>query len=220
MTRADHRRPPARAARRQQRPRRSGSGVRAAIVAGAALATVVAFILTKESSTSATDEGPRLSVVPNGGAAAPAATPSTAASINSAKADRKPPTSTAPAAPKGPSSAPVDTGPTSPVFRSGQWIVVLDKYPTDVGMGAESVAKATAAKLVAAGVPAKTMLVDGQYPGLTNSASGPWRNTWVVYLGPGASSVQMLNLCSDPKTQRAYNNPACPTYEPAVAPGS
>ena len=43
------------------------------------------------------------------------------------------------------------------------------------------------------------MLVDGQYPGITNSSLAPVTGTWVVYLGPGTSSEQILNLCLDPK---------------------
>ncbi len=103
------------------------------------------------------------------------------------------------------------------MFKRGQWIAVLDKYPTDVGMQADQLAKGAAAKLIAAGVPAKAMLVDGQYPGIANSSLEPITGTWVLYLGPGTTSQQMENLCSAPKTQRAYNSPACPTYEPAVA---
>jgi hypothetical protein len=87
-------------------------------------------------------------------------------------------------------------------------------------MDADKSAKAAASKLTLAGIPAKAMLVDGQYPGLTNSSSmTPVTNTWVVYLGPGTSSAQMLNVCLDPRTQAAYSSPACPTYEPASAPG-
>jgi hypothetical protein len=114
----------------------------------------------------------------------------------------------------------VNTGAESPAFKRGQWIVQIDKYPTDAGMDADQVAKALAAKLIKAGVPAKAMLVNGQYPGIANSSMEPVTDTWLVYLGPGTSSEQMLNLCSAPKTQSAYQNSACPTYEPAAAPGS
>ena len=236
MTPVDHRRPPARVARRRQktaarrddappqRPRkvkRSHSAVGAAIVAAAALVAVFAFILTNGSPSSPTDDGLRLGTAPEGGAAAPA--PAASGDGNATKADRKPPaTSAAPnAAPKTTpkTTAPVNTGPTSPAFKRGQWIVVLDKYPTDAGMAADQVAKALAVRLIRAGVPAKAMLVNGQYPGFANSSMEPITNTWVVYLGPGTSAEQMLNLCSAPKTQRAYPGSACPTYEPAVAPG-
>jgi len=87
---------------------------------------------------------------------------------------------------------------------------MLDKYPADAG----ETAKETAAKITRAGIPAKAMLVDGQYPGLTTSSLTPVTGTWMVYLGPGTSSEQMLNLCLDPRTQAAYQSP-CPTYEPA-----
>jgi len=237
VTPVDHRRPPARVARRRQktaarhddapprRPRkvqRSHSAIGAAIVAAAALVAVFGFILTNGSPSSPTDDGLRLGTAPQGGAAPPAA-PAASGDGNISKADRNPPaTSTAPkaaptTAPK--TAAPVNTGQTSPAFKRGQWIAVLDKYPTDAGMAADQVAKGLAVKLIRAGVPAKAMLVNGQYPGFANSSMEPITNTWVVYLGPGISSAQMLDLCSAPKTQRAYPGSACPTYEPAVAPG-
>jgi hypothetical protein len=198
--------------------------VGAAIVASAAMVAVFAFILTKGSPTS-TDDGLRMGAVPDdASASAPAASgvePSP--SVNSSKADRKPPAGGASvpsaSAKAAQTSAPVNTGPESPAFKRGQWIAVLDKYPTDVGLEADQLAKNTAAKLIAAGLPAKAMLVDGQYPGIANSSMEPVSDTWVVYLGPGTSSAQMEDLCSAPKTQRAYKSPACPTYEPAVAPG-
>jgi len=156
------------------------------------------------------------------GAAAPAQT----SDGNTTKADRNPPS----AASSGPKPAPrtqpststpppVDTGPVSPTFKHGQWIAVLDKYPSDTGMNADQVAKNLAVKLAKAGIPAKAMLVNGQYPGLVNSSLERITSTWLVYLGPGPSSAQMLDLCSDPRTQAAYPSPACPTYEPAAAPG-
>jgi hypothetical protein len=187
-------------------------------VAAAALVAVFAFILTNGSSSAPTDDGGlRLGDVPEGGAGAPAVS----GDGNTTKADRKPPaTSTAPKTVPTTSAPPVNTGAESPVFKRGQWIVQLDKYPTDAGMDAGQVAKALAVKLIKAGVPAKAMLVSGQYPGIANSSIEPVTNTWLVYLGPGTSSEQMLNLCSAPKTQSAYQNSACPTYEPAVAPGS
>ena len=234
MTPVDHRRPRARVARRQQksaarrddapprRPRkvqRSHSAVGAAIVAAAALVAVFGFILTNGSSSAPTDDGLRLGDVPAGGAAAPAA-PAAGDDASTTKADRKPPaTSAAPKAAPRTSAPPVNTGADSPAFKRGQWIVQIDKYPTDAGMDADQVAKALAARLIKAGIPAKAMLVNGQYPGIANSSMEPVTNTWLVYLGPGTSSEQMLNLCSAPKTQSAYQSSACPTYEPAVAPG-
>lgn len=238
MTPVDHRRPPTRAARRHHSPsrhretpaeqprkaQRSHSAIGASIVAAAAMLAVFAFILTRGPSGPTTDDGLRTGAVPNGVAApaegAATSSPDPEPSAGTAKADRKPPPSTA-AAPKLRATTPaVNTGPTSPAFKRGQWIAVLDKYPTDVGLEADTLAKGTAAKLIAAGVPAKAMLVNGQYPGLADSSMEPMTDSWVVYLGPGTSSEQVLDLCSAPKTQKAYRNPACPTYEPAAAPGS
>jgi hypothetical protein len=239
VTPVDHRRPPARAARRQhkspsrqshsqhsdraRKPQRSHSAVGAAIVAAAAMVAVFAFILTRGASTPTTDEGLRAGAAANGGGAAPAAGVPTQSSdpspsVNTAKADRKPPASSAAPKIKAETSATPNTGPTSPAFKPGQWIVVIEKYPTDVGMAADQTAKALAVRLITAGVPAKAMLVDGQYPGIANSSLEPVTDTWIVYLGPGTSSAQMLDLCSLPKTQRAYSSPACPTFEPAGAP--
>jgi hypothetical protein len=235
VTPVDHRRPPA---RRQQKspstpsqshhsharkPQRSHSAVGAAVVAALAMVAVFAFILTRGSSAPPTDDGLGAGPAANGGAGPAAASAPTQSadpspSVNTSKADRKPPASSAAPTTKVQTSATPNTGPTSPAFKRGQWIVVIDKYPTDVGMDAEQLAKATAIKLITAGVPAKAMLVDGQYPGMTNSSLQPVTDTWIVYLGPGSSSAQMLDLCSAPKTQRAYASP-CPTYEPAGAPG-
>jgi hypothetical protein len=237
VTPVDHRRPPARAARRQQKspsrqshsqhgrarkPQRSHSAVGAAIVAAAAMVAVFAFILTRGSSSPPIDEGLRTGAAAAGGAGAAGASAPTqsvdpTASVNT-KADRKPPASSA--APKTTTSATPNTGPESPAFKRGQWIVVMDRYPTDAGMEADQLAKAAAIRMIEAGVPAKAMLVDGQYPGIANSSLEAVTDTWVVYLGPGTSSAQMLDLCSAPKTQRAFSSTACPTYEPAGAPAS
>jgi hypothetical protein len=183
------------------------------------MVAVFAFILTRGASTPTADESLRSGAAADGGAApsAPVQSADPSPSVNTSKADRKPPASST--APKVKSSATPDTGPTSPAFKRGQWIVMIDKYPTDVGMEADQLAKATAVRLITAGIPAKAMLVDGQYPGITNSSLEPVTDTWVVYLGPGKSSGQMLDLCSAPKTQAAYSN-TCPTYEPAGAPAS
>ncbi|MFI7062861.1 hypothetical protein ACIBL3_17905 [Kribbella sp. NPDC050124] len=231
----DHRRPPARAARRQQKspsrqhtdpqqghtvkPQRSHSAVGAAIVAAAAMVAVFAFILTRGSSAPPPDDALRSGMDDAGAgppvASAPVQGSGPSAAGNTTKADRKPPASSAPKAKATvPPSATPNTGPASPVFKRGQWIAVLEKYGTD-GLDAEPLAKATAIKLINAGVPAKAMLVNGQYPGITNSSMESVTDTWMVYLGPGTSSAQMLNLCSDPRTQRVYSNSACPTYEPA-----
>ncbi|WP_350277755.1 hypothetical protein [Kribbella sp. HUAS MG21] len=227
MTRVDHRKPPARAARKQHRsaarrsapaarPRkaqRSRSTIGAAVVAGLAMAAVFGFILTRGTTADTAADGLRMGSGTDSGAAAPA-DPTTSQPASTAKADRKPPVSAA--APKATPKAkattppPVNTGPTSPKFKQGEWIAVLDKYPADAGQ----TAKDTATRITRAGIPTKAMLVDGQYPGLTDSSLTPVTGTWVVYLGPGTSSEQMLNLCLDPRTQAAYAS-ACPTYEPA-----
>ncbi|MEV5965692.1 hypothetical protein AB0L70_28240 [Kribbella sp. NPDC051952] len=188
-------------------------------MAVAALAAVFAFILTKGSPTSSeSGDGLRLGTGLDAGAAAPSV-PVATDDATTNKADRNPQSSKV--APKvAPTTPPpVNTGAESPVFKRGQWIAVLDKYPTDAGMDASQLAKGAAVRLIKAGVPARAMLVNGQYPGVADSSFAPVVNTWVVYLGPGKTAEQMLNLCLAPKTQRAYANPACPTYEPAAAPG-
>ncbi|HWD77352.1 MAG TPA: hypothetical protein VG497_00665 [Kribbella sp.] len=205
MTRADH---------RKRKVQRSRSAISAGIVAGLALAAVFGYILTRGSADDQTADGLRMGSGTDSGAAAPAGS----ATGGATKGDRKPPVAvtTKPTATQ-PSvkvqtvtPPPVNTGPTSPKFKRGQWIAVLDKYPAD----AEQSARDTATKVTRAGIPAKAMLVNGQYPGITDSSLTPITGTWLVYLGPGTSSAQMLNLCQDPRTQAAYPG-ACPTYEPA-----
>ncbi|MEU8221319.1 hypothetical protein [Kribbella sp. NPDC048915] len=221
MTRVDHRKPPARAARRQQRERagrtprphkakRSRGAIGAAVAVGLAMVAAFAFVLTRGPANEAPADGLQLGSGTDNGAAAPPA-PSTTGPET--KADRQPPSATAPkTTPKAQvTTTTVDTGPTSPKFKRGQWIAMLDKYPADAG----DMAKATAEKITRAGIPAKAMLVDGQYPGLTTSSLTPLTGTWVIYLGPGTSSEQILDLCLDPRTQAAYQS-ACPTYEPAA----
>jgi hypothetical protein len=175
------------------------------------MVTAFAFILTNGNSTPTTDGPLRGGAVPL--ITTPSATPSatTAPSIDASKADRNPS--------PGKTSAPPtpDTGPESPTFRRGQWIAVLDTYPADGGMAADQLAKNLAAKLVAAGVPAKAMLANGQYPGLANSNLEPIRATWIVYFGPTSSSATAIAVCSSPATRKAYGSqPVCPTYEPAT----
>jgi hypothetical protein len=208
VTHLDHRKPPGRAARKK--PNRSHSAIGAAIVAAAAMVAAFAFILTNGNSTPTTDDRLRSEAVPQ--VTVPSVVPSAnpAPSIDASKADRNPSAKSSPRLP--------NTGPASPTFRRGQWIAVLDTYPADVGMEADRLAKDLAAKLIAAGVPAKAMLADGQYPGLANSNLEPIRATWIVYLGPMSSSAAAINVCSSAKTQKAYGSqPVCPTYEPATA---
>lgn len=232
MTRVDHRKPPARAARKQQKAaarqgsapvrsrkaQRSHSAVGAAIVATLAIVAVFAFILTRGTSPDPAADGLRMGSGTDNGAAGPPAA-GTSPTGGASKGDRKPPVSNSGTKPtvkpttKAQTTTPpaVDTGPVAPRFKKGEWIAVLDKYPANAGQAA----KDAAAKITRAGIPAKAMLADGQYPGLANSSLTPITGTWIVYLGPGASSAQVLNLCQDPRTQAVYQTP-CPTYEPAV----
>jgi hypothetical protein len=209
----------------RKKSKRSSAAVGAAIVAGAAVVATFAFVLTNGDSSSPQSganlpvPAPQTSATPKtNSAAAPAA-------VSTAKADRKPPAAK-PTAPK-PSvaktttttSATPNTGPATPVFRRGQWIAVLDKYPTDAGMDAEQLAKDLAAKLIAAGVPGRAMFLNGQYPGIANSNLEPETDAWVVYLAALPTAEAALNLCQAPKTQATHSNIACPTYEPAAKPG-
>jgi hypothetical protein len=236
VTHLDHRKPPARAARRKQsnatpsshgsgrKPNRSHSAIGAAVVAGAAMVAAFAFILTNGSSNpSTTDNSIRTGSLPQGSAPAvqPSSDPTPAAS---GKADRKPPAGkTAPGKSTTSSRttnsvATPNTGSQSPTFRRGQWIAVIDSYPTDAGMPADQLARTLAAKMIAAGVPAKALLANGQYPGLANSSFEPISNTWFVYVGPFPTADAANALCVSAKTQQAYGTlPACPTHEPAKA---
>jgi hypothetical protein len=205
----------------RKKPNRSHSAVGAAIVAGAAMVATFAFILTNGNSSPPSSQSnlppvvaPESSAPPAPAAAEkPSANSAPAPAVSTAKADRKPPAS------KHTSAAPPSTGPESPVFKRGQWIAVLDTYPTDAGLEADQLAKQLAGNLIKAGVPAKAMLANGQYPGVSNSTLEAVTDTWIVYLGPLSSAEAALNLCQSSKTQKAYSSPACPTYEPAATPG-
>ena len=126
------------------------------------------------------------------------------------------PSSAKPSTQQTTSAALPNTGQTSPAFKRGQWIAVLDTYPTDAGLEADQLARQLAAKLIKAGVPARAMLANGQYPGIANSSLEPVTSTWIVYLGPVASAQTALTICQAPQTQRVHDSPACPTYEPAA----
>jgi cell division septation protein DedD len=218
VTHLDHRKPPARATRTVRRKaKRSHSAVGAAVVAGAAMVAAFAFILTNGNSDSTTDDSIRTGSLPQ--ASTPAALPKSnpAPSVSSGKADRKPPAGKT-SARTSKSVAPPNTGADSPTFRRGQWIAIIDSYPSDAGMPAAELAKGMAAKMIAAGVPAKALLANGQYPGLANSNFEPVSDTWFVYLGPVSSADEANTLCTSAKTQRAYGSfLACPTHEPATA---
>jgi hypothetical protein len=211
----------------RKKSKRSTAAVGAAIVATAAVVATFAFVLTNgDSSSPQSGNNPPVPAPPT---SAPPTTKNAAAApaaINTAKADRKPPAAK-PTAPKptvaktttATTSATPNTGPATPVFRRGQWIAVLDSYPTDAGMDAEQLAKQLAAKLIAAGVPGRAMFLNGQYPGIANSNLEPETGAWVVYLAALPTAEAALNLCQAPKTQATHSNIACPTYEPAVKPG-
>jgi cytoskeletal protein RodZ len=210
----------------RKKSKRSSAAVGAAIIASAAVVATFVFVLTNRDPSSPRSDGPP---IPAPQTSAPPQTKSAGAApaaVNTVKADRKPGASK-PTAPK-PSvakttttktSATPNTGPATPVFRRGQWIAVLDTYPTDAGMDAEQLAKELAAKLIAAGVPGRAMFLNGQYPGIANSSLEPETDAWVVYLSALPSAEAALNLCQASKTQAVHSNIACPTYEPAAKPG-
>lgn len=112
-------------------------------------------------------------------------------------------------------SVPADPAAGSPKFRAGQWIALIDTYPTDGGLPAEQTAKELAGQLAAAGVGAKALLADGQYPGLAKGDGTRLRDAWIVYVGPSRTSAAARNICAASKTQQVYSSPACPTFEPA-----
>jgi hypothetical protein len=196
------------------RPKRSHAAVGAAVVAVTAVIGTLAFVLTNGSPSpeagSGTDTG-RDTVVPSAAPSNDPTPPSTA------KNGRKPAVPSSEASKTTTSTTP-NTGPESPTFRAGQWIVVLDTYPTDAGMAADQLAKSLAGKLINSGVPARALLANGQYPGLAGADGDPMTDTWIVYLGPATSSAAAVNVCSSAKVQKEHPNNACPTYEPAVRP--
>ncbi|MGC4943415.1 hypothetical protein [Kribbella sp. DT2] len=197
------------------RPRRSRAAIGAAVVAGTAMVGAFAFILTNGSSPAPQAGG---SVDPGRDSAVTSTRPSNApapAAPGTAKADRKPAVPN-PAASKTTASKTPNTGAESPKFRSGQWVAVIDTYPTDAGMAADQLAKSLAARLITAGVPAKALLASGQYPGLADGDGVAMADSWIVYVGPATSSANAMNVCISPKVQKVHANNACPTYEPAA----
>ncbi|WBQ03307.1 hypothetical protein [Kribbella sp. CA-293567] len=203
---------------------KSHTAVGAAIVAGAAVVATLAFVLTNGDSAPPQAGGNPPPVVAAPTSAVPVtksagANPAPAAA-STVRANRKPPAvtnTTQRAAANPPTSAAPNTGKASPVFQRGQWIAVIDKYPTDAGMEADKLAKQLAGKMIAAGVPARAMLLSGQYPGIADSSASPESDAWVVYLGPFATAEAALDLCQAPKTQAAYASLACPIHQPAAA---
>jgi hypothetical protein len=200
-----------------KKPGRSRATIGAVLVAGVAIAAAAAYILTNGSSAppqAGSNPPPVLAPQTTAPPTTDAGSNPAPAAAKTARADRKP--VVAPKTTAARTSATPNTGPASPVFKRGQWISVIDTYSTDAGMNAAELAKGLAGKLIAAGVPARAMLLDGQYPGIANSNLEPETDAWVVYLAPLASSEAALQLCQDPKTQAAHSNLACPTYEPAA----
>jgi hypothetical protein len=210
----------------RKKSKKSHAAVGAAIVAAAAMVAAFAFVLTNGDPGPQSSGKSPLALAPQS-TAPPAAKSAKAnpapAAVSTGKGDRKPPapakTSQRAATSNPPTSAAPNTGKASPVFKRGQWIAVIDRYPTDAGMEAAQLAKQLAGKMIAGGVPARAMLLSGQYAGLADSSGNPESDAWVVYLGPFGSSDAALQMCQAPTTQTAYASPACPTYEPAARPG-
>jgi hypothetical protein len=152
---------------------------------------------------------------------APSANPSPSGSSKEASATTTPAgmaTTTKPTPTKAPPSP--NTAPGSPTFRTGQWIAVIDSYPTDGVLPADQAAIALAHLLDAGGIPAKALAATGQYRGLIRGDGQPIRDAWIVYVGPAGSSAAARALCASNLAQKLHSSPACPTYEPAAAPGS
>ncbi|GAA1507825.1 hypothetical protein [Kribbella lupini] len=200
------------------RPKRSRAAIGAAVVAGTAMVGTFAFILTNGNSADP-EAGGGTGTGRDSAVTAPSVPPSNPpapAAPSTAKADRKPAVPKPSTVKTTAASKTPNTGAESPKFHKGQWIAVLDTYPTDAGMAADQLAKSKAAELITAGVPARAMLADGQYPGIVDGGQ-PVTATWIVYVGPASSSVNAMNVCVSPKVQKVYANNACPTYEPAAA---
>jgi hypothetical protein len=176
---------------RPGKPNWSRSAIGAAVVGGAAMAAAFAFILSNGTSAPpADDSGAAVtSRDVTTTSAAPSADP--APSVSTPKAARTPPVSRK-ASPPAP-----NTGPTAPKFRAGQWIAVLDSYPTDTGMAADQAARDLAVRLIKAGVPAKAMLASGQYPGLAGGDLQPITGTWVVITTDAINDTDVVTALAD-----------------------
>jgi hypothetical protein len=112
-------------------------------------------------------------------------------------------------------SVSVPPGPDSPVFAPGQWVAVVELYPTDAGISAETHARDLARQLASAGVPSGVLRARGQYPGLTNQAGQPLNNAWVVYVGPGPNPDQVQGPCTD-KAPKIDPTALCAPRQPAT----
>ncbi len=113
-------------------------------------------------------------------------------------------------------STPPTGGPDSPVFTPDQWIAVVEQYPADAGVTAETSARDLARRLTAAGVPSGVLFARGQYPGLTNASGQPLTDSWVVYAGPATTPQQVESMCTG-KAKQVYNLAQCTVRQPARA---
>ena len=112
-------------------------------------------------------------------------------------------------------SIPVSPGADSPAFAAGQWVAVVELYPTDDGVTAENAARDLARRLATAGVPSGVLLARGQYPGITDPNNLPLKNAWAVYIGPGTSPDQVQGLCLD-KAKKIDSLALCAPRQPAT----
>lgn len=107
-------------------------------------------------------------------------------------------------------------GADSPVFAAGQWVAVVELYPTDNGVTSEDAARDLAGRLATAGMPSGVLLARGQYPGIIDPNGVPLRNAWVVYIGPGTSADQVQRLCIDKAKKTIDPLAFCVPRQPAT----
>jgi hypothetical protein len=118
----------------------------------------------------------------------------------------------------GPSQTPsvsVTPGADSPLFVAGQWVAVVELFPTDAGISAETAARDLAQQLAAAGLPSGVLRANGQYAGLIDTNHVRLNNVWVVYVGPGSSPDQVQGACSD-KAKKIDPRALCAPRQPAT----
>lgn len=106
-------------------------------------------------------------------------------------------------------------GADSPVFVAGQWVAVVELFPTDAGISAENAARDLARRLATAGLPSGVILARGQYPGLIDTNHAPLNNVWVVYVGPRGSPDQVQGPCSD-TAKKIDPSALCAPRQPAT----
>jgi hypothetical protein len=112
-------------------------------------------------------------------------------------------------------SIPVPPGADSPVFAPGDWVAVVELFPTDAGVTSEDTARDLARRLAAAGLQSGVLRARGQYPGVVGTNNLPLNNAWVVYIGPGDSPDQLQGDCSD-KAKQIDPNAICAPRQPAT----